>query len=512
MKYTKKLLSLVLVLVLALALAVPGMAAGTGSITVTNATEGKDYAGYKIFDATYTGTGDDQKVSYTIKNTAGYQFYAAVSDKNSPFTLTPAAGEANTFVVSVKEGWNDTAIINWIKGVDISGMTPDLTSTEASSTEIVTWNNVPYGYYYITSELGTVITVDSNLPDVNVVDKNQIPGGDPSKTAGEEDYEIGETIPFEISFKATSYDGDQMIKNYYVTDTMDAGMAMVRNEGADNDVTVTIYQANGTTVLETLYFEASDNGFNITIPWAESSVVEGATVWTSKYDNASVIKVTYNAKLTSQAAIDGNGNDNNAIINWDVNDGESIPVKDTVYTYALAIQKVDKQGNGLAGATFVLKDADGEVVKVSGSNGTYTVDPTVAESATITSPASGLIVIKGVDGDEYTLTETKAPLGYNLLKDPVEVQPTKTGGTTTSKTIYLDADGNQVSESDPYEVDFTITADVGATAYAVVNFTGTELPSTGGMGTTIFYTLGGVLVVGAAILLVTKKRVHDVEG
>ena len=511
MKNLSKLFAMALALIMTMALTVPAFAEGnTGSITVTNATEGKDYAGYKIFDATYTGTGDDQKVSYTIKNTVDYQFYAAVSDEDSPFTLTPVASATDTFVVSVKEGWNDTAIINWIKGVDISGMTPDLASTEATATEIVTWSNVPYGYYYITSELGTVITVDSNLPDVNVVDKNQIPGGDPSKTAGEEDYEIGETIPFEISFKATSYDGDQMIKNYYVTDTMDAGMAMVRNEGADNDVTVTIYRADGTTVQATLKFEASDNGFNITIPWAESSVVEGATVWTSKYDNASVIKVTYNAKLTSQAAIDGNGNDNNATINWDVNDGDSIPVKDTVYTYALAIKKVDKQGNALAGAEFVLKNGD-EVVKVSGSNGVYTVDPTVTESATITSPENGLIVIKGVDGDEYTLTETKAPDGYNLLTAPVTVTPTLIGETSTNETKYLDENGNVVDVETGASVSIVI-ADVAATPVVVVNFTGTELPSTGGMGTTLFYTIGGLLVVCAGVLLVTKKRMHDMEG
>ena len=492
MKYTKKLLSLVLVLVLALALAVPGFAAGTGSITITNATVGETYAGYKIFDATYSG----ENVAYTI--TTGNQFYEVVAAATDVFTLTQSS-VSGTYNVAVVQGAN---VLDWIKGLDIEDFNPDLAATEASS-DTVAWSGVPYGYYYITSSLGTLITVDSNLPDVEVIDKNQKPGGDPSKTAGEDDYEIGEEIPFTIRFTATNYDGETAITEYYVKDTMPAGMELV--------MTSIEVKVDGVDLTED-YTETTPTaatGFDIAIPWQN---VDGDFL----YDSPSTVTVTYKAKLTSGAVIDGEGNTNNATINWNGNTGSEVPVKDTVFTYALAIKKVDKQGTGLAGATFVLKNQNGDVIEVSETEGTteganyYVVDPN--GNATITSPANGLIIIKGVDSDTYTLTETAAPAGYNLLTTPVTVKPVKTGGTATSQTIYLDANGNVVAESDPEGVEFTITADVGATAYAVVNFTGTELPSTGGMGTTIFYTLGGVLVVGAAILLVTKKRVHDVEG
>lgn len=491
MKYTKKLLSLVLVLVLALALAVPGFAAGTGSITITNATVGETYAGYKIFDATYSG----ENVAYTI--TTGNQFYGDVAEATDVFTLTQSS-VPGTYNVAVVPGAN---VLDWVKGLNIEGFNPDLAATEASS-DTVAWSSVPYGYYYITSTLGTLITVDSNLPDVEVIDKNQEPGGNPSKTAGEDDYQIGEEIPFTITFTATNYDGETAITEYYVKDTMPAGMELVTTSievKVDGEALTEVYTETSSTTTA---------GFDIAIPWQKDG--------NFLYDSPSTVTVTYKAKLTSGAAIDGEGNTNNATINWNGNTGSEVPVKDTVYTYALAIKKVDKQGNGLAGATFVLKDATNNEIKVSSTTGTteganyYVVDPN--GNATITSPANGLIIIKGVDSDNYTLTETAAPAGYNLLTKPVEVKPVKTGGTTTSKTIYLDANGNVVAESDPEGAEFTITADVGATAYAVVNFTGTELPSTGGMGTTIFYTLGGVLVVGAAILLVTKKRVHDVEG
>ena len=502
MKYTKKLLSLVLVLVLALALAVPGFAAGTGSITITNATKDQKYAGYKIFDATYAGSGEDAKVSYTI--TVNDKFYTEVAAGESPFQLTKVEGsDPAKYVVSVKQGKNDEDVLTWVKSLNVASKTPDLAEQTASNAE-VKWENVPYGYYYITSSLGTTVTVDSNLPDVEVIDKNQEPGGNPSKTAGEDDYEIGEEIPFTITFTATNYDGETAITEYYVKDTMPAGMELV--------TTSIEVKVDGVDLTED-YTETTPTaatGFDIAIPWQN---VDGDFL----YDSPSTVTVTYKAKLTSGAVIDGEGNTNNATISWTGNPGGSeVPVEETVYTYALAIKKVDKQGNGLEGATFVLKNQNGDVIKVSETEGTteganyYVVDPN--GNATITSPANGLIIIKGVDSDTYTLTETAAPAGYNLLTTPVTVEPVKTGGTSTSKTIYLDANGNVVAESDPEGVAFTITADVGATAYAVVNFTGTELPSTGGMGTTIFYTLGGVLVVGAAILLVTKKRVHDVEG
>ena len=485
MKYTKKLFALTVALILALALAMPAFADGTGSITITNATVGETYAGYKIFDATYSG----ENVAYTIKSTD--QFYEAVSTATNVFTLTESS-VSGTYNVALVQGGD---VLTWVKGLNIGGFTPDLTATEADSATVA-WNSVPYGYYYITSTLGTLITVDSNLPNVSVIDKNQEPGTNPSKTAGEDDYQIGETIPFTVTFTATNYDGENAITEYYVTDTMPTGMEL------DVESLEVKVNDNEPTEAYTEKSETTTDGFDIVIPWQDS---DGDFLYTSP----STVTVTYSAKLTSLATIDSTGNKNEATINWDGNTGSSIPVEDTVYTYALAIKKVDKQGNGLAGAEFELKNGD-TVVKVSGSDGNYVVDPD--GTATITSPTSGLIVIKGVDSDEYTLTETKAPAGYNLLTEPLTVQPVKTGGTATNTTIYLDENGNVVSQDEPYTVEIPITSDVAATAYAVVNFTGTELPSTGGIGTTIFYTLGGLLVVGAAVLLVTKKRVHDMEA
>lgn len=498
MKYTKKLLSLVLVLVLALALAVPGFAAqtvdsglnGTGTITITNATLEETYSIYKVFDATYAGS---DNASYTIKSDSPW--YPIVSGNADMFTLTASAGDSSVFVVSFKQGVTGEAVRDYLAG-QVSNVAADATA-EATDVE-VQFTDVAYGYYLVKSTLngGGTVTVTNAKPDATVIDKNQEPGTGASKTAGDEDYEIGETIPFTVTFIATNYDGAKDIGEYYVKDTMPSGMELI--------VDSLVVKVNNSE-LKKAYTENSDTtaaGFDITIPWQDEN---GDFLYTSP----STVTVTYSAKLTATAGIDGDGVTNTAIIDWDVNsDGSEVKTPETVYTYALAIKKVDKQGNPLAGAEFELKNGDA-VVKVSGSNGNYVVDPN--GTATITSPESGLIVIKGVDGDDYTLTETKAPAGYNLMTESLTVTPELIGMTTTTVTKHLDENGKVVDEETSIPVTIEL-GDVAATPVFVVNFTGTELPSTGGMGTTIFYTLGGVLVVGAAILLVTKKRVHDVEG
>ena len=123
---------------------------------------------------------------------------------------------------------------------------------------------------------------------------------------------------------------------------------------------------------------------------------------------------------------------------------------------------------------------------------------------TLTTPKSGEITIKGVATGIYKITETKAPNGYNKLTEAVEVTAVKTGATTTTKTVYLDEQGNPTETETEKSVTYTNT-NLAASAVVVVNKTGTELPSTGGIGTTVFYVAGGVLMLAAAVLLVAKK-------
>lgn len=543
MKNMKKIGAMVLAMVLAVALCVPALAApstpldpatgtsnadvGTqtytgedattdGKITLTNATAGTLYGLYKIFDATYAGNA----VSYTVVKDS--HWYTKIdSDENAPFTLT--TNDEKTYYVTAKDGVTGEAIANWLKE-NISGaptlFEKPVTPGEGSAT--IEWSNVPYGYYYISGSLGAAVTIDTAMPAVSVIDKNQEPGNlEKTATNGVtmddnqiKSAQIGDVVDFEITYSATNYDGDEKIVEYYVDDDMPKGFDLVANSIAvkvgDKELTVN----EDYTIA---YGTEDTDDFKVTIPWVDTDSNKS-----SLYDSPTTITVTYKATMNADAVIDveededGNrieGNTNTATITHK-NDGKDTPEDpdpkkdtdtETVYTYALAIKKVDTNGQPLEGAEFVLKQGETEV-KVSGENGVYTVDSN--GTATIKSPASGLIIIKGVEGVEYTLTETKAPKGYNLLPEPVKVTPVKTGETTTTVTKYIDENGNVVETETEVEVKVENTP-VAATVVVVVNFTGAQLPSTGGIGTTIFYVVGGILVIGAVILLVTRKRVSD---
>ena len=224
----------------------------------------------------------------------------------------------------------------------------------------------------------------------------------------------------------------------------------------------------------------------------------------------------------------------------------------TVYTFAIAWVKVDEKGKELADAEFELpfyvkKTKDGnayvyagveyqaevdainaneslsttektEAIKaLSGENGDYT-------NKVKTTTESAVITIKGVEQDTYTITETEAPAGYNKLTAPFTVEAKKSGPSVTTKTktiIYLDRDGNVTGEvttaTTEYETDEDSFNNANATGDEeksvpvyqfdpIVNKQGTELPSTGGIGTTIFYVVGAILVIGAGIVLITRRR------
>lgn len=526
MKATKRitrLCSILLAVVIVMAMSVSSAFAaegdepGTGSITVTNATANEDYAGYKIFDVTYNQAGN---VAYTI--TSINQFYEAVSSATNLFELQSTT-VSGTYNVIRKDGVEDSAIITWLNGLITkdSTYTADLASSKPTDGEVV-WSNVPYGYYLITSSLGSVVTVDQNTPDVEILDKNQKPGGegDFTKTVDGDDevVEIGQEFDYRLKFTGWNYDGVTPITEYTITDTLDSALDLVYTEG-DSTYGVSVTVGTQAVADATVQYNEVARTLTINIPWA--NMKEDSTFESFKYSSSSTVTVSYTAKLNANAAIQEDIK-NDATLTWDGND-EGTSTEETVQTYAMAIMKVDEQGNPLSGAEFAVtkqvsspteENPDATISqKVNVSQvmdeegnpvaGVYVVDPD-SKSNTVVSPNSGLIVIKGVDNVTYTLTETKAPNGYNLLDEPETVTPVSNGSTTI--TIYKDENGNVTEQVTENKTD--ITSPVKVTAKIVENKAGSELPSTGGMGTTVIYIVGGVLVAGAAVLLVTRRRMH----
>lgn len=490
----KSVLGAALGLTLAFGVATPALAAqlgtGAGSITIENATIGESYTIYKIFDTDSTGKGS------IVATEAQKSFYEA--QENNPFVFT--ANTSGTYNVSVGQ---DQDVISFLQGfvTDVDGVAtvdPEFLAVVDYSAPIEadavseTFANIPYGYYLVTSSLGSVVTLNSTTPDQTVIDKNQPGGTGFTKTVDGEDgvVEIGEEFTVTLKFTATNYDGETPIDQYTVSDTLPEGMQLVSERPSimvgDQQVQPDNYQ-----------FDSDANSFSFDITWREGK--------TFKYASPVDVVVTYDVVLTDAAAIQ-QGITNEAELDWTGNDDDPSKDTETVYTYALAIQKVDEKGKALEGATFEVTNNGQKVMvsEVEGQDGVYVVDPD-SESNVVVSPKSGTIVIKGVDNETYTLTETAAPAGYNLLSEPVEVLPTNTGSTTI--TIYFDSNGNvtdTVTESSS-----TVDTTVPVTAEVVVNQAGTELPSTGGMGTTALYVVGGALVAATGITLVVRRRMNN---
>lgn len=503
MKHARKLTSLLLALVMVFALAVTVAAdgttgtTGTGSITISNAAKGETYTIYKLFDATVSE--DGKSIAYTGEIPTSLSAYFA-KDANGYISATPAAKNGENMSDELKD-----ALKAWTKGAKA-------TATAESDGSALNFNGLAYGYYVVTTTQGDqVISVDSTMPNVTIVDKNSSTPEGLRKTASSNDVSIGDTVTYTVRFETSNYFGAgkeaKKIVSYTIEDTLPEFLTSVTVTSiiVDND-------GDSTTTKDQADVTAQFADKKIVIDWYDED--------NNKFlhDNGATVTITYTAKVTDKAAIAGNGNTNKVTVAWTTEGSDEpdpnnkVDTEETIFTYAIALKKVNNKGKALPDAVFefpfyVKSTADA-------TDGAYIYAGTTAgEGLTnqITTPENGVIVVKGVKSGDYEITEVKAPAGYNKLTAPVTVGAVKTGETSTHTTVYLDKDGNKVNESAKvFEVKVDIDT-IAATAVVVVNKAGTELPSTGGMGTTVFYVLGAVLVVGAGVLLVTKKRMSQSE-
>ena len=502
MKHARKLASLLLALVMVFALATTAFAqevtgtGGNGSITISNAAKGETYTIYKLFDATVSE--DGKSIAYTGKIPDSLKTYFE-ADKNGYISATPAAKDEDNMSEGLKNALKD-----W---------TADTTATATAESDgsALHFTGLAYGYYVVTTSQGEqAISVDSTMKDVTIVDKNSSAPKDLSKTADSDNVSIGDTVTYTVRFKTSNYDGAgkdaKEIRSYTIKDTLP-------NFLTDVHVTSIIVDNDGNDATTTDRKDVTaqfDKDKKIVIDWYDED--NGKFL----YDNGATITITYTAVVTDKAAIDGNGNTNKVTVTWTTDDGtvpgpgKQLETDETIYTYAIALKKVNDKGVALPGAEFKFPFY---VKSTADKDGAYIYAGTEAAAGLtnrITTPKDGVIVVKGVKSGSYEIKEVTAPDGYNKLTDPVTVEAAKTGETSTHTTVYLDENGKVVDKKDAKGTEVKVDIDnIAATAVVVVNKAGTELPSTGGMGTTIFYVLGSVLVIGAVVLLVTKKRMSD---
>lgn len=458
--------------------------ANDGKITISSAVDGKSYSIYKIMDL----ESYEKDSAYSYKATTEWKTWL----------------ESQTDYVSFDEqgyaSWKDDAdaakfakaALEHAKTITSEGaLTIAATATKEASNGTVTFENLSLGYYLVDSPLGALCFLDTTDKEVTITEKNTAPTitkqVQEGETWGESNTaQIGDTVNFKVTIKA--YKGAE---NYVLHDTMDDGLTLnsesIVVKATPKDGTETTLTANTDYEVATnsLVSESGEDP-------KRTFEIKFKDTYLNGIDKETDIVVTYSAVLNKDAKISKDINSNAAKLTYADNSRTEESSTSTT-TFKFDIVKTDSSNKLLDGAEFELYLKNGDTytkVPVVKDGDVYRVKTTAdtGDDAVIAA-TNGKATVTGLDANkEYYLMETKAPAGYNKISGYVEVDLNDKNKTTTMT-------GNTWEE--------------GNGGVHVINKTGTELPSTGGIGTTIFYVAGSVLVLAAAVLLITKKRMSE---
>ncbi len=562
MRKTIKWLGAVL---LAMAMAVSVLCTGalaegtSNSITIKTSSSGHTYEAYQVF-AGSTSTTTDNKTSLGITGwgsgvKADELVTALTTESNATdsilkgkftnilkkgnaeggaaITDKASADVAQNVAASIKD-FNDNEAKAFAKIVAAHLSETKTSSTETKIADVTTGykiDNLETGYYLVKDEDNTIgannhdaytnyimkvvgaVTVEpkSAVPTV----KKKIVENKVEKDATTA--KVGDVVNFELTGTLPDNYADYTKYRYEFHDTLSKGLTYngdvkvyVKNDKAETELSSTSYVVDPTNKQTT----TPTNSTAITVKFTDlkANTVTGANNTTVTIGKDSKIIVKYSATLNENAVVGEAGNTNtvNLVYSNNPNGTSTGTTKDdkvTVYTFQLNVTKVDGTDNTkLAGAKFKLyyeKDGIKNYAKVNLSEGdnkdkitSWTAIET--EGTVLTTDNDGNITVKGLKEGTYYLEETEAPTGYNKLAAPVKVDiANKSNSIYELESVKADGKAGTVVKASG-----TIT---------IANNKGSTLPSTGGMGTKLFYTIGGILMAGAAIVLVVRKRRSDAE-
>lgn len=507
MKKMKKVMALLLSLVMVLAMSIATFATEnpTGSsntYTITAPSGSHQYEIYQIF----TGDLHEGTLSNLKWGKNGKEAEGTAVDAKVVTALTEVTGKSFNEILAVVEKY--ATLSNPVKTI-----TNGETYTAAAGyylikdkdDSLVGVEGESYTLYIVKVVGNVEITPKSAVPsfEKKVKDINDSTEDTYTDWQDSADYDIGDNVPFKL--EGTVAANYAQYKQYYFAfhDKEEKGLSF-------NKDSVRVYVDNteikeGFTVVDN---PADDCTFEVVF----NDLMAAAEEYNFTVSGGSKIRVEYTSKLNEKAKIGKEGNVNSASLEFSNNPNqEQGGTPDTgktpwdnviVFTYKVVVNKIDSSKKPLAGAAFELsKKVDDEYASVALVNATKNSDGKyILSNETVTK-----FEWKGLDDGDYMLTEVITPAGYNTIapiKFTVNANHTFTWNGEDRNTILTSLTGNVATG----DITFTPNADKTELATDVVNNKGSELPSTGGMGTTIFYVVGSILVLGAAILLITKKR------
>ena len=475
MKSLKKIVAIIISALVVVCMGIPVFAAEPG-ITVENAANGETYTAYQILHATYEGElGEDTPIAYYYEGAAtdplyalltgaGLQFdgfvegkaYLKVQDaQGSPITYTEA--QIKTLAANINSAMKaGTVTLSPAGSAVASGGTATIAISEK-------------GFYFVDTTLGSVCSIDT-AGDATIYEKNSVPSlakqvkedltgewGSSATAAFDDvvDYRI--TVNTGTNAKA---DGNGIDSDIIIIDTIPAAMAYVADSAGTTTPGITVNSDNAV-------WDSAAGTLAITLDAEEVAAL----------GQDKDIVITYQAIFTSSAQANTDYV-NEAVLTYKLQTSTSTA---TVKSFEFEIDKINADEDPLSGVTFtVSRAADGKYLNSAGEWVTVAQGTKAPELST---GSDGKIVVTGIDEDTYTVTEIETQKGYNKLDGPVTVVVAHDG------TISVTGEGT-----------------ASGTAVTIINLSGTVLPSTGGIGTTIFYVAGAVLVIGAGVLLITRRR------
>lgn len=477
MRKPNKLVALIFAILASIAMLLPTSAYAatndnSGSITINDAEPGHTYNAYQVL---VLESYDAKAGAYSYKANAKWADWLKTQTQ---------------YVAIDGQGY-----VTWKEGADVAAfakaalthateakIAADANQTAPAAVEgqrysTVKFQNLNLGYYLVDTTVGTLCSLSTTKPDAVMEEKNDLPGivkevkEDSTGEWGDENTaEIGDTVEFKTTITAKAG-----AESYVLHDVMSKGLTLnadsIKVQVGGSDLAAANYTVKTTGLTDGCTFE-----------------IEFAQSYLDTITSDTNIVVTYDAVVNENAEVFNVPNTNKTQLKFGADHRDETTWDETkTYTYKVDVVKTDGDNKVLDGAEFKLYDAKtggNEIPLVKVSNGVYRFAKDGEQAVDTITTVNGQLEIKGFDANTiYWLEETKAPEGYNKLAGRVEI-------------AVKDAN-----------IDATVSGGIWQSGGVhIINNTGSELPSTGGIGTAIFYALGGALVLGAIVFL-SRKRV-----